>query len=196
MAYHLYETEAFILGGRPHGEDSRLYFLFTPRWGLILAQAQGVRKLSSKLKHHLAEHSLVKLSLVRGREVWRLIGAEKILTLQDFSIRSPEAILLVRLQTVLRQLLAGPEESSQLFGDLRSLADFLLVTKLTSAQLRSAEAIFLLRLLEQLGYLPPQPSFKEFLQVGTWSVSLLDEFSPVAGRAIKEINSFFDNPAV
>jgi DNA repair protein RecO len=195
MAYHLYETEAFILGSRPQGEASRLYFLFTPRWGLILAQAQGVRKLSSKLRHQLSDYSLVRLTLVKGREIWRLTGAEMILPFNTFSARSPSALLLVRLQTLLRQLLAGPEESSQIFNDLRALTDFLLVTELSASERGAAEAIFLLRLLRQLGYLPEQKTFIEFLESGHWSVQLLRRFSPVRRQAIREINSFFTNLA-
>jgi len=70
--YRTYTTEAVVLGSRDAGEANKYYFLLTRELGLIHAFAQGVRELKSKLRYSLAELSYVKVSLVRGKEKWRL----------------------------------------------------------------------------------------------------------------------------
>ena len=73
--HHLHHTEAYVLGSSPKGEDSKLLRLYTRELGLVYAHAQGVRKLSSKLRFTLQDFSLATVDLVRGREIWRVTTA-------------------------------------------------------------------------------------------------------------------------
>lgn len=192
MSHHIYQTEAFILASQPRGEASRLYYLFTPKLGLIVAVAQGVRKVNSKLRQQLLDYSLVSVALVKGQEFWRLTGAETILPISVFPAGSAVRQLVVRLFLLLRRLLVGPEESEQLFASLRLLVDFLSVVELTAGQLRSAECIFLLRLLHHLGYLPEDRRFRNYLLFTDWRPELIDRFRPLQPAATALINSFFE----
>ncbi len=76
MAYHIYTTEAFILGADERGEADRLLTIFTRDLGLVRVVAKGVRHAKSKLAPHLLNFSCSKVSMVRGKEVWRLTGAQ------------------------------------------------------------------------------------------------------------------------
>lgn len=71
----MYNTQAFVLRHTEKGEADRDFFLYTERFGLIRAGAQGVRKISAKLKGHLELFSETEITLVEGRGGYRLIGA-------------------------------------------------------------------------------------------------------------------------
>ena len=77
MSHRLYHTEAIMLGSRAYGEANRLLYLLTPDLGLVLVAAQGVRQNYSKLRTQLVNYACLRITLVRGRNIWRLIGAEQ-----------------------------------------------------------------------------------------------------------------------
>jgi recombinational DNA repair protein (RecF pathway) len=57
-------------------EADRLYSILTRDFGLVRAIATGVRKETSKLRGALEPVSISNVSLVRGREFWRLTSGE------------------------------------------------------------------------------------------------------------------------
>lgn len=76
MAIEKYVTRAIILESYDQGEHDRAYKVFTREFGLLVCQAKSIRKLESKLRAHTLPRSMSLLTLVQGREVWRLVGAE------------------------------------------------------------------------------------------------------------------------
>ncbi len=111
MSYTVYTTEGFILSTSPHGEANRLYCIFTREFGVIYATAQGVRLAKSKLRGHLTEFSLASISLVKGKEFWRLTSAQALQT-----SRHP---LYVQILSILKRLLQGEGEHVTLFDFLK-----------------------------------------------------------------------------
>jgi recombinational DNA repair protein (RecF pathway) len=77
MAIEKYTTEGFILESYDQGEHDRAFKVFTKDFGMIICHARSVRKLESKLRAHLLPRTISLLTLVKGREVWRLTGAER-----------------------------------------------------------------------------------------------------------------------
>ncbi len=77
MAIEKYTTECIVVESFDNGEHDRVYKLFTRDFGLITAHAKSIRKLESKLRAHIKPRSVSLATLVRGREVWRLVGAEE-----------------------------------------------------------------------------------------------------------------------
>ena len=59
---------------------------------MVFAKATSVRKLESKLRAHLLPRTRSLVTLVRGRETWRLVGAEHECTI---SPKSPDVVLLL-----------------------------------------------------------------------------------------------------
>ena len=80
MSYHIYTTRALVLSERPLREADRVYAILTRDMGLVRATGLGVRKEGSKLRGALEPVSLSTISLVRGKEYWRLTSAELIKT--------------------------------------------------------------------------------------------------------------------
>lgn len=75
MAIEKYTTKAFVLQAFDQGEHDRVYKLFTRDFGVIMAHAKSIRKLESKLRAHLQTPGMSLITVVKGREVWRVTGA-------------------------------------------------------------------------------------------------------------------------
>ena len=78
MSYHIYTTKGLVLAERPKREADRIYSLLTRDFGLVQAIALGVRKEESKLRGALEPYVFSMVSLVRGKEYWRITSAESI----------------------------------------------------------------------------------------------------------------------
>ncbi len=78
MAIEKYVTNCIVIESYDQGEHDRIYKLFTREFGMIIAHAKSIRKLESKLRAHLLPRSVSLVTLVKGKEVWRLVGAEEI----------------------------------------------------------------------------------------------------------------------
>ncbi len=76
MAIEKYVTRSIVLESYDQGEHDRAFKIFTREFGLLICQAKSIRKLESKLRAHILPRSFSLVTLVQGREVWRLVGAE------------------------------------------------------------------------------------------------------------------------
>lgn len=72
---HKYITHAIVLHRSPLSEAATLVTLLTSDLGLIRARAEGLRKPGAKLSAALQTLSESEVTLVRGKEGWRLSGA-------------------------------------------------------------------------------------------------------------------------
>ncbi len=72
---HKYTTRAIVLARHPIGEAALLLTLLTEELGLLRARAEGLRKPGAKLAHALQTLDAGEVTLVRGKEGWRLSGA-------------------------------------------------------------------------------------------------------------------------
>lgn len=55
-----------------------MYSIYTEKFGMIQAVAQGVRYLKSKLRYNLDLFSYGNFALIAGRDFWRITDAEEI----------------------------------------------------------------------------------------------------------------------
>lgn len=98
MAIEKYVTRAIVLESYDQGEHDKAYKVFTREYGLLMCQAKSIRKLESKLRAHTLPRSCSVLTLVKGREIWRLVGAE------NESISSP---YFHEVTTLLKRFIRG-----------------------------------------------------------------------------------------
>ncbi len=70
-----YVTEAIVLKRTPLAEAASLVTLLTNEFGLVSARAEGLRKPGAKLAHALQTLDACTVTLVRGKEAWRVSGA-------------------------------------------------------------------------------------------------------------------------
>lgn len=129
MSYHIYSTKGIILSSRPIGEADRIYSILTRDFGLIRAKCIGVRKSASKLRGSLEPVSLSNVSLVRGKEFWRLTSSELI---RNFKKSKPLVLL--------EKLVAGESPNPELFDAVENYIE-------------SDEITLVAHILYHLGYL-------------------------------------------
>jgi DNA repair protein RecO len=78
MAIEKYVTKCIVIDSYDYSEHDRVCVLFTREFGMVRAHAKSIRKLESKLRAHVLPRTVSLVTLVAGREVWRLVGAEQI----------------------------------------------------------------------------------------------------------------------
>ncbi len=114
MSYSIHTTKGLIISQRALREADRVYSIVTRDFGLIRATATGVRKGHSKLRGLIEPISLASVSLVRGKEYWRLTSAELI-----ERIDSTEELLKPLL--VLEKLVQGEAPNQELFDAVEKM---------------------------------------------------------------------------
>ncbi|MEK7621937.1 MAG: recombination protein O N-terminal domain-containing protein [Patescibacteria group bacterium] len=192
MPHQLYQTEGFIVGSRGVRDGSRLLDVITRDFGRVPVFAQGVRELRSKLRYQLSNLAFIRLTLVRGREFWRLVGVEP---LADFNVGSLLAdrerrILVARLALILRRFLATPETSAepQLYSEIRAAISFLNQFELSSAEYHQYELAAVWRLLAHLGYGRRTPALLAVISHPVWDYNLLTLTAACQPEIIASIN--------
>jgi len=194
MSHTIHTTEGFILKSVNFGEANKYFFIFTKEFGLIRAAAQGVRHLKSKLRYGLEDYSLAQVSVVRGREIWRLTSAEKKLSLKLYKDKenSEKFLLLSRIFALLLRLLHGEERNDLLFESVKEgmiFLDSLETSRLNlDVDMANFECIMALRILSSLGYIGKMGDFDKFTTSPYFTAELLVEMSTLKTRAILEIN--------
>lgn len=176
MTYHLYQTEAFVLDEQAFGEANRVYYLLTPDLGLVIATAQGIRLLRSKLRFNLNKYSYGRVVLVRGKENWRVVGAEKSTDYDHIYLDPIKLKFAVKIFSLLRRFIQGETAQKLLFEDLKMSLAYLSELKLSADQLKLLpgwEQVTVLRLLHFLGYIKDLPKLTPFMAFKQWSADIL-----------------------
>lgn len=149
--HHIYHTEGIILGSRNYGEAGKCFYIFTRELGMIYASAQGVRKMSSKLRFILQDFAYVKIDLVQGKDFWRVTSASKTNRLEGVLKNYGTYGVFSNIAKLLKRLLAGVEKNETLFDDL--VSGLSILEKSEEGDLRNIEAVIVLRILNNLGYI-------------------------------------------
>ncbi len=172
--HHIFHTEGIILWSKNYGETGKYYSIFTKDLGMIYASAQGVRKMSSKLRFVLQDFSYIKLDLVRGKDFWKITSASKTGQLEKIS-NEDNLEIVENISRLLKRLLAGEESNASLFGELLRGFQALEISG-SAEELRNIEIILVLRILSHLGY------------IGDGQISGRFINSPLEGELVFEIS--------
>lgn len=184
--HHIYHTEGIILGSKNYGEAGKYYSLFTRDLGMIYASAQGVRKMSSKLRFVLQDFAYIKVDLVQGKDFWRVTSASKTNALQDISKNPKTFEVLYNVAKLLKRLLAGVEPNEVLFTDVLNGLHILEKTE-SSQDLRNIEAIIVLRILNNLGYIGGNEVLQNLIR-SPFEENLIFEASKSRPAVLEQIN--------
>jgi DNA repair protein RecO len=194
MSHRIYTTPGFVVGSRPHGEGGKILFIFTAELGQVSSIAQGIRLSKSKLRYHAQDYSLANFSLVRGKDFWRVVGAESMGNEFGDSgkiFTSTAAYgLRVRMLSVLARLLQGEEKNAALFESVHAAYEFLDMPEAKDF-IDAAEPVIMLRILHHLGYVRLMPGLAPFLTDNLFTPELFKAMAlpGMKAKAIKEINT-------
>ena len=184
--HHIYHTEGLILGSKNSGEAGKYYSIFTHDLGMIYASAAGVRKMSSKLRFVLQDFSYVKIDLVQGRDFWRVTSASKTNMLEQVAKNRDTFEVFYNIGNLLKRLLAGVEPNESLFTDL--ISGLSLLEKVENQNdLRNVEAIIVLRILNNLGYIGGNETLQSLIK-SPFEADLLFEISKSRMEVLRQIN--------
>ena len=184
--HHIYHTEGIILGSKNYGEAGKYYAIFTRDLGMINASAQGIRKISSKLRFVLQDFSYVKVDLVRGKDFWRITSASKTNKLENIFKSSFNVEIFANIGRLLKRLLAGEYPNQILFADLLNGLYFLEKSK-NIDESQNIEIIIVLRVLNNLGYIGKNEMLKNITK-SPYEDSLIFEASSSRTQILSEIN--------
>lgn len=157
---HKYVTKAIVLARHPLAESALLVTLLTEEFGVLRARAEGLRKPGAKLAHALQTLDACEVTLVRGKEGWRLSGA--VLIESWFRTLSLETGRRAgRVAGLIMRLVHGEANDPALYTLYSSfLAD---IATLSEGQQDAAECYTALLLLKQLGLdagpMPVDPTY-------------------------------------
>ena len=168
--HHIYHTEGIILGSKNFGEAGRYYSIFTKDLGMIYASAQGVRKMSSKLRFILHDFAYVKVDLVQGKDFWRVTSAAKTNQLEEITKRPENFKILVNITRLLKRLLVGTEKNELLFDELLH-GFFILENAKLVEERQDIEVNIVLQILAKLGYIEDSNSTRTRIQ----TISLINQ---------------------
>ena len=184
--HHIYHTKGIILGSKNFGETGRYYSIFTRDLGLIYASAQGVRKISSKLRFVLQDFAYIKVDLVQGKDFWRLTSAMKTNELEEITKQPKNLAVFSNIARLLKRLLAGIEPNPELFTDVMS--GLLVLEKSKDEQeLRNIEMIIVLRILNNLGYIGGGEDMQKLVR-SPLEAGLVYEISEQRSKVLSLIN--------
>ncbi|MBI2630695.1 DNA repair protein RecO [Candidatus Nomurabacteria bacterium] len=184
--HHIYHTEGVILGSRGYGEAGKYYFIFTKDLGMIYASAQGVRKMSSKLRFILHDFAYLKIDLVQGKDFWRVTSASKTNMLEGVYKNPSTLKVFFNIARLLKRLLAGVDPNTALFTDL--INGLSVLEKLEQEEnLRNIEAVMVLRILNNLGYIGGDKVLENLI-TSPFEEDLIYEASKQRRDVLKEIN--------
>ncbi|MDP2593416.1 MAG: DNA repair protein RecO [bacterium] len=189
--YRIYQTASFILEGSDFGEANKLISLYTKDFGLVKGFARSVRKTESKLRFHLQDFAFSEVSLVKGRDFWRLTGAKTYEFSKAVVVSLEERKIWARVSRLLSRLLAGEEKNEELFSVLSHGFEFLAGGNLGTKDKQTIfnfEAVLVLRILSSLGYLAERKEFCELTVSPFFSEEILSHAEKVRGVAVAEIN--------
>ncbi len=184
--HHIYHTEGIILGSSNSGEAGKYYSIFTRDLGMVTAYAQGVRKMSSKLRFILQDFACIKVDLVAGRNIFRVTSASKTGELGELIKNKDTFQVVANIARLLKRLLAGIEPNEELFSDLLN-GLYILEKSQTKDGLRNIEAIIVLRILNNLGYIGENDVLENIIK-SPFEENLIFEASKARTKVLEQIN--------
>lgn len=190
MSYRIYHTEGYIIDSKDSGESNKVFTILTSELGTIIATAQGVRKLQSKLRYSLQDLTYAKFALVRGKEIWRITGAEKIVNIYDKKVPIQIRQSLARVLTFIKRLSPGESVNKKVFEEFGSLHKALTSSKIIrdNNDLMAIENIAYLRIAHHFGYGTPSEKLKDIVYSPSWNVQTRDFAINEMDEAIRELS--------
>src|SRR3989344_7302638 len=189
MSYQIYTTEGIVLRGKPFGESHKFLQIYTKDFGLIGASVRSVRDLKSKLRYNLATLSCSEISLVRGKNEWKIVSARLSRNFYSDFFSNNEALLLVaRALSLIEALCPGEEKNLGLYETVNKGFEFLCRAPLTKSELLNFEPVLILRIIRDLGYLEKSHHLDIFSKSDEWTENLIVQMQTHRREAVTHIN--------
>ncbi len=152
MSHTVYSTDAVVLSRVCTGEADVTVWLLTRELGIIVARAQSARKANAKMSAYLQTFACLKVSLVRGRHLWRITGTEHMSTNSDTNTLNTDALrVFARISAFIRRMTITDTQSTLDLFDTILKARQELAT--SGCNINTVEVITMAEILTKLGYM-------------------------------------------
>jgi DNA repair protein RecO (recombination protein O) len=183
-----YTTRGLIVSASAYREADKIVSIYTKDFGLVSVVAAGVRRSASKLRYHTQDFSVRLFSLVRGRDIWRLVGSEEIAGI--IPIQSAEYLVAyARVLSLIRRLVRGEEKNEQVFLTLFSLHNLLSNKENSSVDILVLETLAVFRILHSLGYIKSDATTEPLITPASIDKPLVVSAKPLVPSLISAINA-------
>jgi len=183
MAHDVHTTNALVLASTDVQDADKLLWLLTQDFGLVFASAKSVRREVSKLRYALQDLSLARVSLVQGRGMWRLTGAQEE---APERLSSEASAVFGRIATLVRRVLPTDEEQGAVFTCLASAREAL---ALETMSLEVIERVTVARVLYQLGYVTRTPAYQDILDTHHFDTDVIARGEELGEMLVADINN-------
>jgi len=187
MIHEIKRTKGFVLGSFNSREADKIFLIFTKDYGLIKVRGIGIRKIESKLRYNLQNFYAVSLNLVKGREVWRVTHARRVLPVTPILRNRQRFILISNLFRLISRLVPESEINIKLFSHIAEVYKMLLCEPLSISDIKDLECIVVLRALHSLGYVGDSKDISIFV-TSALTRPIITSVSSRRGKIISEIN--------
>jgi DNA repair protein RecO len=148
--YSIITTKAIVLKSFDSGEKDATLSLFTKDLGQIYAKVSAVRDLKSKHRYALQDHSISDVSLVQGKNGWRITSSKFDKSLY-FDIEKEKRETVLNILNLVRRFYLGEEANEKVFEDLILGLEKLQASEIENAEQIEVEIVF--SFLADLGYI-------------------------------------------
>lgn len=183
MAHAVHTTHALVLGSADVQDADRLFWLLTEDLGLLFASAKSVREETSKLRYALQDLSQPRVSLVRGRGLWRLTGAEEN-GAEKLNLAASK--VFGRIAALIRRVMPTDEDNPEVFAVVSNARKALAWPK---ADIQTIERITVARVLYQLGYLSCTQEYRGIVDSLDYGEEVLERGDELGQKLIHDINA-------
>jgi len=190
-----YTTRGIVVCSSAYREADKIISIYTEDFGLVSAVATGVRRAASKLRYHTQDYSVRQFSLVRGRDLWRLVGAEEIAPATDFeqpalheSLADENLAAYARILSLIRRLVRGEEKNEPVFRSMLSMYA-VFPSMVSTNDVSALETLTVFRILHALGYIRSDASTLPLIAPMDIDQSLIALAKPLRSALVSAINS-------
>lgn len=157
MAHQIYLTEGIILKKKDFGEADRLFWIYTEKFGMIMASGRSVRVEKSKLRYGLELFSLSDFAFISSGDFWKIVDAKDICLAKDIFA----AGIFSNVSKLLLRMIKGQERNDFIWQKLKILFLNFFSENLDKKNLKNLEVDFAASVLHNLGYVADLPKTRQ-----------------------------------
>ncbi|HRY60533.1 MAG TPA: DNA repair protein RecO [Patescibacteria group bacterium] len=146
-----YKTQGIVIGKRDFFEADKILTVFTQDLGKIQIKAKGLKRALAKMAGHLEVFNLVELELIKGKNMYIVIGAQIIDSFEDIKKDFDRTGVYYYFCEVLDKILEEGVRHKNTFAFFLSLLEEL---KKKETNLLLLTVYFELNVLSYLGFKP------------------------------------------
>lgn len=163
MAHQIYLTKGIILKKKDYGEADRLFWIYTEKFGMIMASAKGVRLEKAKLRGNLEVFTFGEYAIIASKDFWKLVDAREILSPKLNCDSAKPFIVFAKAAGLLIRMIKGEEKNEELWNQLSNLFFQLFRNNIAGENLKDLETKSIAVILETLGYMDKIPNSEKSL---------------------------------